>query len=183
MTETNVISQESNPKHRPTRLRRALTFAFLLLTFDFSSPAFATPSQEEVFKSLQQNLGQNSDDSGRGLAILLAAGGALILVMLIGSRVRRRQSTPKATDHPGKLMREVMKTVPLRPKELKQLKLLAEESRQSGSDEPVQSPLTLVLCPSVLARTLKRHPAKVDRAVMASLIRKMGVAREVKSQK
>ena len=62
-----------------------------------------------------------------------------------------------------------MKTVPLKPKELKQLKLLVEEG-----GEPVQSPLTLLLCPSVLARAVKNRPRNVDRAVVAQIVRKLG---------
>ena len=143
-----------------------------------TSPASAAPSQEDVFKSIQQNVGKRSDDSSRGLAVVMGGAGALILALLIGSKVRGRQSRPKVVDHPRKLLREVMKTVPLKKKELKQLKLLAEESRQDGATgEPVESPLTLILCPSVLARTLKDRPAKVDRAVVAGLVRKMGVGK------
>ena len=44
---------------------------------------------------------------------------------------------------------------------------------QDGA-EPVESPLTFLLCPSVLAKTLKSRPAKVDRAVLAQVVRKMG---------
>ncbi len=153
---------------------------FIILHSPF--PASAAPSQEEVFKSIQRNVGgQQSEGSGKGMAVLAGGTAALIMVMLIGSRLKRRQASPQSLHHPGRLLREVMKTVPLKKKELKQLKLLAEASREE-EDGGVQSPLTLLLCPSVLSRTLKKHPAKVDRGVMGSLVRKMGT-REVKSQK
>jgi hypothetical protein len=145
--------------------------AFCVLTSAF--PASAAPSQEDVFRSIQQNVGKRSEDSGKGLAILAAGAGGLIMVMLVGSKLRRRQAAPKSVNHAGRLLREVMKSVPLKPKELKQLKLLAEESRRDGA-EPVESPLTFLLCPSVLAKTLKSRPAKVDRAVLAQVVRKMG---------
>jgi hypothetical protein len=72
--------------------------------------------------------------------------------------------------------------VPLKPKEIKQLKLLCEASRRrqeedGAREEGVENPLTLILCPSVLARTLKDRPANVDRAVVAGLVRKMGVGK------
>jgi len=156
----------------------AVLVLFTLYSSRFASPASAKPSQEDVFRSIQQNVGQRSDDSGKGLALLLGGAAALIMVLLIGSRVRRMQSVPKVIDRPKKLLREVMKAVPLKPKELKQLKILVDEG-----GEPVQSPLTLILCPSVLARALKNRPAKVDRAVIAQVVRKMGVGGEVKSQK
>jgi hypothetical protein len=138
-----------------------------------AASASAKPSQAEVFQSIKQNIGQRSDDSGRGLAVLMAGAAALIMVMLIGSRIRRRQSAPKVVDRPRKLIREIMKTVPLKPKELKQLKILAEDG-----GEPVQSPLTLLLCPSVLARAVKNRPRNLDRAVLAQIVRKMNVAQE-----
>ena len=171
----NPESRIQNPVGR--RRRTIARAAVLILATGFwildSSPASAAPSQQDVFRSIQQNVGKQTEDSGKGLALLAAGTGALILVILIGSRVRRRQSAPKSVNHAGKLMREVMKTVPLKPKELKQLKLLAEESRREGAD-PVESPLTFLLCPSVLAKSMKSRPAKVDRAVIAQVVRKMG---------
>ena len=154
------------------RIRLAIILAsgFWLLA---CSPTFAKPSQAEVFRSIKQNVGQRTDDSGKGLAVLLAGAAALIMVMLIGARIRRRQSVPKVVDRPRKLLKEIMKTVPLKPKELKQLKILAEEG-----GEPVQSPLTLLLCPSVLARAVNSRPRNVDRVVVAQIVRKMGLAKE-----
>jgi hypothetical protein len=147
-------------------------------------PVFATPSANEVFKSIQQNVGGQAEDesaNGKGLAIVLAGAAGLIIVMLAGSRIRARRATPQVMHHPGKLMREVLKAVPLKPREVKQLKLLADASRrrheEGASEEGVENPLALILCPSVLARTLKDRPANVDRAVIAGLIRKMGVGK------
>lgn len=155
---------------------------FILLP---SSVLSAAPSQEDVFRSIQQNVGKTTDDTGKGLGVLAGGAGALILALLVGSRMRRRQSAPKAVNHAGKLFREVLKSVPLKPAELRQLKALAEETRREDSGaEPVENPLTLILCPSVLAKSLKgRGAAKVDRAVIAQVVRKMGAGGEVKSQR
>jgi hypothetical protein len=167
-----------NPVGRGRRTLGRAASVFILATgfwIPDSSPVSAAPSQADVFKSIQQNVGKRSDESSRGLAILLGGAGTLIMVLLVGSKIRRRQAAPKVVDHPRKLMREVMKTVPLKKKELKQLKILAEETHQPDSKtEPVQNPLTLILCPSVLARAVKAHPAKIDRAVVGQLVRKMG---------
>lgn len=152
----------------------AMGFAFCVLTPAFS--ALAKPSQEDVFQSIKQNVGQTTDDNGKGMAILLAGVGALIMVMLAGAKIRRRQSAPKVVDRPKKLIREVMKLVPLKPRELKQLKILVEETRDT--DTPVQSPLTLLLCPSVLSKAVKSRPTKVDRAVVAQVVRKMALDEE-----
>ena len=142
-----------------------------------SAPASAAPSQEDVFRSIQENVGERPSDGSKGFALLLGGGGVLIMVLLVASRVRARQSAPRTLQHSGKLLREVMKTIQLKPKELKQLKLLADETKKDGSAEPVDSPLTLLLCPSVLARTMKDRPPKVDRAVMAQLVRRMGLGK------
>jgi hypothetical protein len=160
--------------------RLVLTGALALL----ASPAFAAPSASEVFQSLQQNVGGKAEDTagnGKGLAIVLAGAAGLIMVMLAGSKLRARRAMPQAVHHPGKLLKEVLKAVPLKPKEVKQLKLLADASRREqeagASEQGVESPLTLILCPSVLARTLKDRPAHVDRAVIAGIVRKMGVGK------
>ncbi len=60
-----------------------------------------------------------------------------------------------------------MRTVDLRPAEVKQLKMLAD-------DQNVSSPLTLLLCPSVLAKAVKAKPGKVDRKIMIAVARKLG---------
>jgi len=162
--------------------------AFILATgfWILDSRAYATPSASEVFKSIQDNVGGRGEDAdssgnGKGLALVVAGAAALIMVMVVGSKLRARRATPQAMHHPGKLLREVLKAVPLKPKEVKQLKLLAEASRRlhdTGATEPgVENPLTLILCPSVLARVMKDRPANVDRAVIAGIVRKMGVTK------
>jgi hypothetical protein len=141
-------------------------------------PDSAAPSQEDVFRSIQQKVGARpGQDGDKSFAFLVGGVGVLIMLLLIASRVRVRQAAPRKIQHAGKLLREMSKTVGLKPKELKQLKALADESRRNGSPDPVESPLTLLLCPSVLARTLKDRPAKVDRTVVAQLVRKMGVGK------
>lgn len=167
--------QNADRRRRRARLVALVLYSAFIIHHS-AFPTSAAPSQEEVFRSIQQNVGRQTEDGGKGLGLLLGGAGALMMVLLVGSKIRRRQATPRVFDHPGRLMREIMKTVPLKPKELKQLKQLADESA-----EPVQSPLTLLLCPSVLARALKNGPVRVDRAVLAQVVRKMNA--EVRSQK
>jgi hypothetical protein len=159
-------------------MRRAIRLVLCLATL--ATPASATPSQQEVFKSIQSNVSNQGgdNDGGKGLAMLFAAAGALIVALVVGSRLRQRQAKPKVMDHPGKLIREVLKATPLKARELKQLKLLAEETRRGSAEEAVENPLTLILCPSVLARALKNSPnARLDREILAQMVRKMGVAK------
>ena len=62
------------------------------------------------------------------------------------------------------------------PAELKQLKLLVDRKRETDAEDDVhiESPLTLILCTSVLVRAMKSPPSKIDRKVVAQLARKLG---------
>ncbi len=134
-----------------------------------------TLTQEEVFKSISDNVGQGggSDLSGRTFfAILLGVAGVIMLISLFNLR-RKREAVPKAVNHPGRLLKEVMKQIPLKPVELKQLRLLAEAENDAGA--PLQSPLTFLLCPSAFAAAMRAGRVKVDRKVMAGLAKKMGL--------
>ena len=128
MQNAEVRTQRRAIARRVPRLSFILAFCIL---HSASSRASAAPSQEDVFRSIQQNVGERPSDGSKGLALLLGgAGGAdhgaagRVARAARGSRRRGRSTTP------GKLLREVMKTVPLKPKELKQLKLLADETQQ-----------------------------------------------------
>ena len=70
-------------------------------------------------------------------------------------------------------IKEICKRTSLRPAELKQLKLLAANVPED--EKPIENPLVMVLCPSVLAKSLRKPPVKIDRKVIAGLARKMGL--------
>ena len=140
---------------------------FWLLAF-LPARALAEATQEEVLRSIGQNVSE-SGDSGRALGVLAALGGAIALLVVLGQR-RPRPAGPKALRHHGKLLKEVLRTVPLKPAELKQLKHLTEHS---AGAEAVQSPLTLVLCPSLLAKAAQQKSDKINRKVVAGLAKKL----------
>jgi hypothetical protein len=147
--------------------------AFIIQHSAFPSPFLAEPTQEDVFRSIGQNVGEQRD-SGRVLGILAGIAGVVVLLVVVGQR-RGGDARPKALHHHGKLMKEVLRTVPLKPAELKQLKLLLQESRARGGNAPVpESPLTLVLCPSVLLKAAQTRSEKVNRKVVAGLAKKLG---------
>jgi hypothetical protein len=137
-----------------------LLASFLLWPFS----ALATPTQEEVFKSINQNVGE-ATDPGKFMALIFGAAGVVILLVLFSHR-RSRDVSPRSLNHQGKLLKEVVKRINLRPSEVRQLKVLAEEQQ-------VSSPLTLLLCPSVLAKAVKHQSGKVDTRVIAQVARKM----------
>jgi hypothetical protein len=143
--------------------------AILALNFALcaSSSALAAPPtrrQEEVLRSINQSVGQPVDGT-KVLASLLAILGVVVMIALLSQR-QKRSVTPKTLNHPGKLLKEVSRTVNLKPAELKQLKVLTE-------DTDISSPLVLLLCPSVLARTIKENADRVDRGTLSALAKKL----------
>jgi len=154
-------------------MMRALGRSILLLACGCwllpSSHLRAQPTQEEVFKSIGQSVDEPVDSS-RVVAVLAGIGGVLVLLVVVGQR-RGREKKPRSLNQPRKLMKEVLRNVPLKGAEVKQLKLLSQELRQG--DRRVESPLTLLLCPSLLAEAAKQSRGKVDLPVVAGLVKKL----------
>jgi len=169
------VKREDVKRDAVARVLHALA---VLVTFHISlisTPASAAPTQEDVLRSISQNVNESS--GGGKLLAVVAAGVALVLLLAVLQQRQQREARPKSVQHPGKLLKEIMKTVPLKPAELKQLKLLVERKRddaEGAGELQVESPLTLILCPSVLVRAMRNPPAKLDRKVIAQLARKLG---------
>ena len=137
-------------------------------------PLLADATQEEVLRSIGKNVSEGGD-SGRVLGVLAGVAGAVVLLVVVGQRRGGGAAGPKPLHSHSRLMKEVLRTVPLKPAELKQLKLLLQESRARGGEAPVpESPLTLVLCPSVLLKSAQGRSQKVNRKVVAGVARKLG---------
>lgn len=135
-----------------------------LLTLLLTATVLGAPTQEDVFKSIQDSVGDTVDPN-KFFAMLLGIAGICIIIALL-SRKQKREIAPKALNHPGKLIKEAVKQIQLKPAEVKQLRTLAEV-------QGVTNPLTLLLCPSVLGKAIKSHPAKVDRAVITALAKRL----------
>jgi hypothetical protein len=122
-----------------------------------SAMALAKPTSEEVFRSFRENM--SSEPSTVNLLPFVLAGVALIiLLVVIGSR-QKKIASPKAVHHAGKLLKEVARSAGIKPSEIKKLKSLAQQAgERQGS--ALQSPLTLLLCPSVLAATMRQGKEK-----------------------
>lgn len=133
----------------------------------------AKESAEDAFRrSLSQNISDQSGDPRLIIAFFVGAAGLIIAAAVINrwrSRPGGRSGAPRGTkplNHPGKLLREIAKGVSLRPGELRQLKMLSQE-------RGVQSPLVLLLCPSVLADAVRQAPRKVDKSILGALARRI----------
>ena len=159
------------------RHRSAWLFLFLLSTGFWllaSSPADATPSQQDVFKSIHDSVDEKSDFDSRPIILLLCGVGSLLVLFVTVNKKRQRGPASKTFNHQGKLVREVMRQVPLDPNELRQLKLLADAAHETELGE-IENPLTLLLCPSALGKALQARPAKMDRKTLAQVVRKLNL--------
>jgi hypothetical protein len=151
-------------RRRRPRARLALV-AFTLAFIVRPLSLLAQPTQDEVLRGISRGMDQQSGDPSKMLALLAAAAGLAVLLVVLGYR-RQREVAPKALNHHGKLLKELSKALSLKPAEVRQLKLLAE-----GQD--LASPLTLLLCPKMLARAAQEHPGRVDHNAVASIARKL----------
>jgi len=115
----------------------------------------ANPTQEDVFKSINQSVDSTVD--GTKLLAVLAAGVGIVIILVLFNKRQVREATPRPLNHQGKLMRELMKTAGLKSGEARQLKTLADGLEAAG--EPLESPVTLMLCPSLMQRARGRNRA------------------------
>src|SRR5690348_2116190 len=121
--------------------------------------------QEDVFKSISDNVGGQTDPKVFYAVALI--GTALVLLLVLVNSWKKRQATARAVNHQGKLLKEILKSVSLKKAEMKQLKTMAVEQNCA-------SPLTLILCPSVLAKGINAK-GKADKRVVMGVARKMGI--------
>lgn len=124
--------------------------------------------QEDVFKSISDNVGSSGDP--KVFFIVAGIAVAIVVVLVWVNRVMKQRATPRAVNHQGKLVGELLKKVPLRKAEVKQLKTMAAE-------QGCESPLTLVLCPSLIAKGLNEK-GRSDRRVVMGVARKMGIIKK-----
>jgi hypothetical protein len=121
--------------------------------------------QEDVFKSISDNVGGTTDPKVFYVVGLIVVG--LVLLLVVVNNLKKRQASPRAVNHQGKLLKEILKTLPLKKAEVKHLKTMAVE-------QSCASPLTMILCPSVLARGINAK-GKADKRVVMGVARKMGI--------
>ncbi|MGD1275850.1 MAG: hypothetical protein ABR964_01340 [Tepidisphaeraceae bacterium] len=145
-------------------MRRAIAWlcggAGLAMT---ATPAVAL-TQEEVLQSINQHVGSTVDLS-KYVPYLVLALAALLLVVWYTRRTQPRLVT-KPLHHRGKLLREIARKLHLDAAQIKMLKILAQEQR-------VSSPLTLLLCPSLLGKAIHTRNPRVDRVVLSEVVHRL----------
>ncbi len=126
--------------------------------------ADTTPKLEDVFKSTQTSF-ENTGHGNQVWALVLGAIAIVLLLVLFQKRGQRR-TLPRSANHHGKLLKEIQRQLPLKNREIKQLKILADQ-------EGCSSPLVLLLCPSLLTRAIHGKNNRVDRKIIADIARKL----------
>ncbi|HTW94247.1 MAG TPA: hypothetical protein VMD30_05615 [Tepidisphaeraceae bacterium] len=104
-------------------------------------------TEDEVLKSINENVGAKADPTK--LIPWVCGAAAVIFLLVIYNKWQSRRVVPRVLNNNAKLMRDVLKRLPLRKAPVKHLKLLADQQGCS-------SPLTLLICPSLLASAAKR---------------------------
>ena len=161
-----MMKSHRDTKNTEKARRRYCLYFFSVLSVSlWQISSFATPTQDEVFKSIQDNVGATTDPK-KFFAFMAGAAGLVVLLAVLSNR-KKRQVTPRVLNHQGKLLKEIVRQIDLRPVEVRQLKVLADSQN-------VSSPLTLLLCPSVLTKAVKERAGKVDRKVILAVAKKLG---------
>ena len=147
-----------------TAKKLAVATTACIALFGLAAIATATPTQEEVFQSINDNV-RSTADFTKAVPYLLVGAGVVILCILLNYHLKHRK-IPRKAFNPAKLSRELCRRISLRSIELKQVKILAEE-------QEVEYPLTLILCPSLLGKAIRASRGRVDRAVVKEMVGKL----------
>lgn len=136
-------------------------------------------TQEEFFKSVQNSVNNTGPEGGgvtaRGFAMFLGVIGLIVAVTILAQKIQRRRaslpaaralSKPTSVNQPRKLMKEIAKAAGLSSDELRSLKAVADHYGHA-------SPLTLLLCPSLLIDAAQKDETSADKAVLARIARKV----------
>jgi hypothetical protein len=129
-----------------------------------ASQASANPTQDEVFRSINQNVGSTVDFEK--LIPFALMGIALVLMLALYSYYRKRKVVAGPLHNRKKLMRQLVQTLNLSSAEMRQLKQLALA-------EEVDNPLTLLLCPSILGKAMRTDPTAFERETMSGLVKRL----------
>jgi len=131
--------------------------------FPLDSLILAEVTLEEVFKSTQENMTQTPSFSH--LTAFFLGVVALVTLLIVLQQFHKHSVVVKPINHHGRLLKELAKSLSLKSAELKQLKRLADQQSYS-------SPLTLLLCPSLLLKAMESRPPS-DRESLDKLLERI----------
>jgi hypothetical protein len=178
----NVLTTTARPRNLwLERLAHALPYLMFAAAMLLLDRLGRGATQEEFLKSLSDsvnNTGPNGGGGGSagGVIVFLSIIGALVGIIAILNRIASRRpprargavaaAAAKTSHQPRKLAKEIAKAAGLSGEEMRQLKALAEQHGHA-------SPLTLLICPSLLIDGARHQDTKADKAVLASVARKV----------
>jgi len=84
----------------------AIAAAIVVLSCSLAS---AMPTQDEVFRSIHDNVGPTFD-ARKALPYLVAAVASVILIIVI-NQYRQRPARARGLNHPGRLLRQVRRSL------------------------------------------------------------------------
>jgi hypothetical protein len=125
---------------------------------------------DAFLKSMSEGV-TSAGDSHAVLPIILAVIGVILLLAWLGTR-ERKAAKPRPVNHGRKLLKHVGREIGLAGGEIRQLKLLADVHERTAG-EKLHSPLTLLLCPSLLGKTLEAADNRVDRATVVRMAKRV----------
>jgi len=168
--------EECSPDDRPCpRARKSgvilIALYALIVALYLCSTANAKPTQQDVFRSIENNTAETNESGGR-IILFICAGAALLIVLAYVSKRQQRQATPAPLLNHGKLLKEIRSAVGLKSAELKQLRLATDETTLALGEQ-LSSPLVLMLCPSALAQATRNPKTRVDRTTIARIIKRL----------
>ena len=152
----------------------AITLCVLAAILLLARTAHATP-QDDFLKSMSEGV-SNGGESHSILPIVLIVAAVVLLLAFLGTR-ERKAAKPRPVNHSRKLLKQMGKEMGLGGVEIRQLKVLADVHERTGG-EPLHSPLTLLLCPSLLQKTLEAGDSRVDKAVVARMAKRVGLIKK-----
>ena len=174
----NAERGRQNAERAPGRRLRLCAALLVVLTVLIvlvcgAPPALGAPTQDEFFRSMHKTREVNPPSvpslpkAVNSTPLLLAAAGLLALLLLIGVRRNRRAARPpQPLNSRRKLAREVARRVPLSARQWRQVKAAADR-------QGCESAITLLLCPSLLARAAHDADGKLDRKTLSDVARKL----------
>jgi hypothetical protein len=156
-----MSGKTEDKRQKAARLPRwgLLLAAFCLLVCLAPCPVQAAPTLKDISRSFDHNVSQKPD-TGKMLIILLGAGG-IIALLVVAAHWGQRQETPKTLNNPNRLIREIRRKIHLSNPQIKRLKVLADR-------RGCHSPLTVLLCPSLLENRGSRAPKDATQPTAAA---------------
>ncbi|MGB7158745.1 MAG: hypothetical protein WBD40_11800 [Tepidisphaeraceae bacterium] len=161
------------------RLAYLLPYILFILAMLLLDSIGRAATQEEFFKSVQDGLnntgpGGSGQISLRSFGMFLGVAGLIIAALVLASKLQKRLALagprkvarPSAVNQPRKLIKEIARSAGLSGDEMRQLKALAEQHEYA-------SPLTLLVCPSLLIDAARNEGTRADKQVLARVARKL----------